>query len=85
MGRRRQYESDAERQRACRLRLEASTVRVDRGALDRLHARLDRLQEAVYRAAKAGDETARACVAVSVETVVDKLIRHFEARAEAAK
>jgi len=44
MGRPRQYGSDAERQRAFRQRQEAQIARVDRGALDRLHARLDQLQ-----------------------------------------
>jgi len=81
MGRPRQYGSDAERQRACRQRRQAETVRVDRRALDGLHLRLERLQrlqQALWRAADAGDATARACQAASVETVLEKLIRRFE-------
>ena len=78
MGRPRQYESDAERQRACRARREAATVRVERRALDGLHQRLDRLQQALWRAAERGNPTARACQAASVETILEKLIRHFD-------
>lgn len=77
MGRRRQYGSAAERQRACRQRQEAATVRVDRRALERLHGRLEELQEAVGAAARRGDATARQCDAASVETVLEKLTRHF--------
>ena len=79
MGRPRQYASAAERQRACRQRREQETVRVDRRALDRLHQRLDRLQAAIWRAAAAGDATARAGRAISPETVLEQLIDHFEA------
>ncbi len=78
MGRPRQYGSDAERQRACRQRRETETVRVDRRALDGLHMRLERLQAALRRAAAAGDATAQACRAISVETMLEKLISHFE-------
>ncbi len=53
-------------------------MRVDRRALDGLPMRLERLQQAIRRAAAAGDPTARACQAISVETVLEKLIRHFE-------
>ena len=60
MGRPRQYAGDAERQRACRQRREAETVRVERRALEGLHMRLERLQQAIWRAADAGDATARA-------------------------
>lgn len=77
MGRRRQYESAAERQRACRQRQEAATVRVDRRALDRLHGRLEELQEALGEAARRGDPIARRCYAASVETMLEKLIGHF--------
>jgi hypothetical protein len=80
MGRPRLYGSGAERQRAFRQRLEVETVRVDRAALDRLHARLDRLQEAVRAAANAGDDVASACSAASVETLLEKLTRYFEGR-----
>jgi hypothetical protein len=83
MGRPRKYATDAERQRACRARQDATTVRVDRRALERLERHLDELQVAVCRAAGAGDETARACQAGSAETVVEKLIRHFKASAGA--
>ena len=78
MGRPRQYGSDAERQRAHRQRLEAMTARVDRRALEQLHLRLDRLHTAVGAAAKAGDPAARAGQAGSVETMLEKLTRHFE-------
>jgi hypothetical protein len=83
MGRRRQYESAAERQRACRQRQEAATVRVDRRALDGLHVRLEKLQEVLRVAASEGDTTARQCSAASVETMLEKLIRHFGASAGA--
>ena len=66
MGRPRQYGSAAERQRACRQRREQATVRVDRGALDGLHERLERLQQALWRAAEQGNPTARVCQAASV-------------------
>jgi hypothetical protein len=79
MGRRRQYESAAERQRACRQRQEAATVRVDRRALDRLHGRLEELQVVLGAAARRGDPIARHCGAASVETMLEKLIRHFGA------
>ena len=77
MGRPRQYESDAARQRACRARLAEQWVTVDRRALERLHQRLDQLQQALWRAADRGDATAQACRAAHVETMLDKLIRHF--------
>lgn len=83
MGRRRQYESAAERQRACRQRQEAATVRVDRRAIDRLHGRLEELQEVLGAAARSGDATARQCGAASVETMLEKLIRHFSGAAGA--
>jgi hypothetical protein len=81
MGRRRQYESAAERQRACRKRQEAATVRVDRRALDGLHGRLEKLQEVLRVAASQGETTARQCSAASVETMLEKLIHHFSVRA----
>jgi hypothetical protein len=82
MGRPRQYASDAERQRAFRQRQAATISRVDRGALDRLHARLDQLQAALRAAAAAGDETARACQAAGIETMLERLTRHFTGRAD---
>ncbi len=81
MGRPRQYGGGAERQRAFRQRQEATTRRVDRGALDGLERRLDELQAAMWAAAAAGDETARRCGAASVETILEKLTRHFGDRA----
>jgi hypothetical protein len=80
MGRPRLYGSAAERQRAFRQRLEAASVRVDRTALDQLHARLDRLQAAVRAAASAGDDVASACSAASIDTMLEKLTRYFEGR-----
>lgn len=85
MGRRRQYATAAERQRAYRERQEAEWAQVDRRALEQMNGRLDRLQEAVFRAAAAGDEAARACRASSVDTMLERLIRHFEGRAGAEK
>jgi hypothetical protein len=80
MARPRQYASDAERQRAFRERQEATLARVNRGALDRLHARLDQLQEALRGAAAAGDETARACHAAGIDTMLERLTDHFRRR-----
>ena len=77
MGRPRQYESDAERQRAFRQRQRATIAQVDRRALERLHGQLDRLQAALWAAAAAGDVTARACQAAGIETMLDRLIAHF--------
>jgi hypothetical protein len=85
MGRPRQYASGAERQRAFRARLEGEWPRVNGRALSRLNERLNQLQAAVWAAAAAGDETARACSAASLETVLDRVIQQFEARAKALK
>jgi hypothetical protein len=81
MGRRQQYGSAAERQRAFRQRLEEEWPRVNGGALSRLHERLAQLQAAVNAAALAGDELACACRAGSVETVLERVTQQFEARA----
>ena len=85
MGRPRQYGSDAERQRAFRQRLEAEWPRVNGAALERLHQRLDELQQAVWAARDAGDESARACSAASVETVLERVIQHFHEKARESK
>jgi molecular chaperone GrpE (heat shock protein) len=85
MGRPRRYESAAQRQRAYRERQEAEWAQVDRRALEKMNGRLEQLQEAVRRAAAAGDETAQGCRAGSVETVLERLIRHFEGRAAAGR
>jgi hypothetical protein len=88
MARPRQYASNAERQRAFRERQEATIARVDRGALDRLHARLDQLQAALWAAARAGDATARGCQAAGIETMLERLTDHFSqcaARQRAAR
>ncbi|MGH8566751.1 MAG: hypothetical protein ACREXU_01725 [Gammaproteobacteria bacterium] len=81
MGRPRRYGSGAERQRAFRQRQEAETVRVERRALEGLHGRLEALQEAMRAAARVGNPTAQHCRAISTETMLEKLIRHFEAEA----
>ena len=81
MGRPRQYASAAARQRAFRQRQEQQAPRVDRRALDGLHQRLVQLQTALRAAAVAGDATALACPATSVETMLEQLIRHFASRA----
>lgn len=83
MGRRRQYETAAARQRAFRERLEAEWPRVHGGSLARLQERLEQLQAAVRAAAAAGDELGRACRAGSVDTVLERVIGQFEARARA--
>ena len=85
MGRRRQYGSGAERQRAYRVRLEAETVRVDRRALNGLHRRLEALQEAMRAAGREGDEMARQCGAASVETMLEKMIGYFQASGQTRK
>jgi hypothetical protein len=81
MGRPRQYASDAERQRAFRRRQETTIARVDAQALAGLHGRLDQLQAALWAAAAAGDETAQACQAAGIETMLERLTRHFAGRA----
>jgi hypothetical protein len=83
MGRPRHYASNAERQRAFRRRLDTEWARVDRGALERHHARLQGLQEAIRAAAAAGDTTARRCSAAGVDTMLEKLTAHFAACASA--
>jgi predicted nucleic acid-binding Zn-ribbon protein len=70
----------AEKQRAYRQRLQEETVTVDRQALEALHSKLNRLQEAIADAAKSGDAQAEKCKAASVETMLEKLISDFEAR-----
>ena len=78
MPRPKQYGSAADKQAAYRARLEASTVLVDRVALERLHQRLDQLQVAVGSAARAGDPFAQRCRANSVETMLEKLVAAFQ-------
>ena len=85
MARPRQYASNAERQRAFRQRQETEIARVDRGALDRLHARLDQLQASLWAAADAGDETARACHAAGLDTMLERLTDHFTRCAERSR
>jgi hypothetical protein len=78
MARPRQYESNAERQRAYRQRQETTLARVDRRALDRLHEHLDQLHAVVAEAARAGNEVAKACRAGSVETMLERLTHYFQ-------
>ena len=82
MGRPRQYGSAAERQRAYRERLEAEMVRVNRGDLARLEARLERLSQAVREAARAGDGMAQACSEVSIDGMLAKMAAYFEGKAK---
>jgi hypothetical protein len=84
MGRPRQYQSDAERQRAFRQRQRATIAQVDRRALERLHGQLDRLQAALWAAAAAGDAAARACQAAGIDTMLDRLVAHFNECARCA-
>ena len=79
MARPQQYQSAAAKQAAYRLRQTASTVVVDRAALDRLHKRLDTLQSALAEAARRGDPLARRCRAASIDTMLDKLTAAFQA------
>ena len=78
MARPRQYQSAAAKQAAYRLRQTATTVVVDRAALDKLHQRLDTLQTALAEAARRGDPLARHCRAASIDTMLDKLIAAFQ-------
>jgi hypothetical protein len=77
MARPRQYSNAATRQAAYRARLAATTTLVDRAALDKLHAKLETLQETICEAAAHGDPFSRRCTAVSVDTMLDKLIAAF--------
>ena len=77
MGRPRRYGSPAERQRAYRQRQEGETVRVERRAIEQLHGRLETLQEAMWEAAKAGEEVAQRSRGASVDTMLEKLTRYF--------
>ena len=79
MARPRQYSNAATRQAAYRARLATTTTVVDRAALDRLHTKLETLQETIREAAGHGDPFARRCTAVSVDTMLDKLIAAFAA------
>ena len=79
MPRPQQYQSAAAKQAAYRLRHTATTVAVDRAALDKLHQRLDTLQTALTEAARRGDPLARRCRAASIDTMLDKLIAAFQA------
>lgn len=78
MARPKQYSSSPARQAAYRKRLKQSTVVVDRGALERLEAKLETLQQAVQDAAAEGDTLASACAASSADTTLDKLIVAFQ-------
>lgn len=78
MPRPQQYQSAAAKQAAYRLRQRATTVAVDRAALDRLHQRLDTLQSVLAEAARRGDPLARRCRAASIDTMLDKLIVAFQ-------
>ena len=82
MPRPKQYGSDAEKQAAYRARREHATATVDKGALNRLHTRLDRLQAVLRRSALTGDSLARSCCAASTDTMLDKLIALFEERGD---
>ena len=81
MGRPRKHPNDAARQAAHRARTAAEWVEVPRAAHEALNARLDTLQAAIYHAAKRGDETAQACSAANMDTMLDRLTIWFEARA----
>jgi DNA replication initiation complex subunit (GINS family) len=80
MGRLRKYESDAARKAAHRARSKAQWVEIDRASYERHTARLEALQRAVQDAAGRGDATAQACTAGSIDTMLEKLTKYFEAR-----
>lgn len=77
MARPRRFESDAAKQAAYRARQEASLTLVDRAALDALHGRLERLQGAIACAARQGSPFASRCRAVSIDSMLDKLVDAF--------
>ena len=81
MGRTKRYTTDADRQAAYRHRLRTDTVLVDRPAFARLEARLARLQEAIYQAARHGDPCARHVLHASQDTTLECLCAWFEAKA----
>ena len=81
MGRPRQYATAAERQRAYRERLESEAPRISRRAWDGLQLRLEHLKTAREAAAQAGDPVAKACPANTAETLLEQLIRYFQAAA----
>lgn len=78
MARPSQYQNAAAKQAAYRARQAATTVAVDRVALDRLHQRLETLQSEMAEAARRGDSLARQCRAASIDTMLDKLIVAFQ-------
>jgi Lon protease-like protein len=75
----------AQRQAAKRARDREQWVEVARDGYEAHAARLDKLQAAIYDAAARGDETAAACNAANVETMLEKLAAHFEAVARDGK
>lgn len=77
MARPRRFESDAAKQAAYRARQEASLTLVDRAALAALHGRLERLQGAISCAARQGSAFASRCRAVSIDSMLDKLVDAF--------
>jgi hypothetical protein len=83
MGRPQRYRTAADRQAAYRRRLRETTVIVDRQALARLHHRLEQLQRAIHQARVNGDPLAQAASAALPETMLEKLIACFQARAAA--
>ena len=80
MGRPKCYTTQAERQAAYRRRLRAETVLVDRRALDRLHAQLDRLHTAIRQAKRAGNPLATQVCAGSTDLTIIQLICWFESQ-----
>ena len=83
MGRPKRHATAADRQAAYRRRLRETTAIVDRQALERLHHRLDLLQQALVAARAQGDPLAHAACSASIETMLDQLTAQFCARAAA--
>jgi hypothetical protein len=81
MGRLKQYESAAARQAAHRARSKARWTEVERVSWERHNALLEDLQRALNDAAKRGNVTAQECSAAGVETMLEKLVSHFDEQA----
>lgn len=87
MGRRKQYESGAQRQKAYRERLAKECVWVARWAWEFQCHHIERLQIAVVGAAAKGHALAQQCQSACPDTVLERLVTAFEemARGETAK
>jgi hypothetical protein len=78
MGRPKQYESQALRQKAYRERLAKECVWVERWAWEFQCQHIERLQAAVSGAAERGDPLAKRCRSLCPDTVLERLVVAFE-------